>query len=219
MAKTILTKRQRQLLILLSKQAIITKKFYLSGGTALAEYYLRHRYSEDLDFFSLDEVDPMAIQVILKKIQKKIKMQSVDFQQSFNRNLFFLHFDGEVIKTEFTYYPFIQLERPRMIGNLRVDSLIDIAVNKVFTIYQRPKSRDFIDLYLIMRQEKWPFLFLREKARLKFDTHIDPLQMVSQLLKIKEVKDYPRMITKIDLKELEKFWLSQAADLKTKVLK
>ena len=67
MAKTILTKRQRQLLILLSKQAIITKKFYLSGGTALAEYYLRHRYSEDLDFFSLDEVDPMAIQVILKK--------------------------------------------------------------------------------------------------------------------------------------------------------
>ncbi|MDR1696214.1 MAG: nucleotidyl transferase AbiEii/AbiGii toxin family protein [Endomicrobium sp.] len=25
--------------------------FYFSGGTALSEYYLRHRYSEDLDFF------------------------------------------------------------------------------------------------------------------------------------------------------------------------
>ncbi len=219
MAKTILTKKQKQLLILLSKQAIITKNFYLSGGTALAEYYLHHRYSEDLDFFSMDEVDPMAIQIILKKIQKKTKMQSVDFQQSFNRNLFFLHFDKEVIKTEFTYYPFAQLEKPGIIGNLRVDSLIDIAVNKVFTIYQRPKNRDFIDLYLIMEQEKWPFLFLQEKARQKFDTYIDPLRMVSQLLKITETKDYPRMIIRIDLKKLEKFWISQAADLKTKVLK
>jgi len=219
MAKTVLTKKQKQLLILLSKQAIITKKFYLSGGTALAEYYLHHRYSEDLDFFSIDEVDPMAIQIILKKIQKKTKMQSVDFQQSFNRNLFFLHFDKEVIKTEFTYYPFVQLEKPGIIGNLRVDSLIDIAANKIFTIYQRPKSRDFIDLYLIMEQEKWPFLFLQEKARQKFDTHLDPLQMVSQLLRIGKIKDYPRMITKIDLKELGRFWLSQAADLRTKVLK
>ncbi len=26
--------------------------FYLAGGTALAEFYLRHRKSEDLDFFS-----------------------------------------------------------------------------------------------------------------------------------------------------------------------
>lgn len=219
MAKAILTKRQKQLLILLSEQSIITKKFYLSGGTALAEYYLHHRYSEDLDFFSMDEVDPMVIQVILKKIQKKTKMRSVDFQQSFNRNLFFLHFDQEVIKTEFTYYPFVQLEKPKIIDNLRVDSLIDIAVNKVFTIYQRPKSRDFIDLYLILKQEKWPFLFLQEKARQKFDTHIDPLQMVSQLLKIGETKDYPRMIIGIDLKELEKFWISQATDLKAKVLK
>ncbi|MBF8250000.1 MAG: hypothetical protein HW400_601 [Candidatus Levybacteria bacterium] len=219
MAKTILTGRQKQLLILLSGQTVITKNFYLSGGTALAEYYLHHRYSEDLDFFSMDEVDPMAIQVILKKIQKNTKMQSVDFQQSFNRNLFFLHSNGEVIKTEFTYYPFVQLEKPRIIDNLRIDSLLDIAVNKVFTIYQRPKSRDFIDLYLIMRQEKWPFLFLQEKARQKFDTHIDPLRMVSQLLKIKELRDYPRMIIGIDLKKLEKFWLSQAANLKTKVLK
>lgn len=219
MAETILTKKQQQLLILLSKQANITKNFYLSGGTALAEYYLHHRYSEDLDFFSLDEINPMVIQVFLKKIQKKTKIQSIDFQQSFNRNLFFLHFDGEIIKTEFTYYPFVQLEKPKKIDNLRIDSLIDIAVNKTFTIYQNPKSRDFIDLYLIMQQKKWSFLSLREKARLKFDTHIDPLQMVSQLLKVGEVKDYPRMIIKIDLKELKKFWISQAADLKTEVLK
>ncbi len=29
-----------------------TDAFYLSGGTALAEYYLQHRQSDDLDFFT-----------------------------------------------------------------------------------------------------------------------------------------------------------------------
>ena len=28
--------------------------FFLTGGTALSAFYLRHRYSEDLDLFSLD---------------------------------------------------------------------------------------------------------------------------------------------------------------------
>ena len=28
--------------------------FYLTGGTALAGYYLNHRISDDLDFFSFD---------------------------------------------------------------------------------------------------------------------------------------------------------------------
>ena len=32
-----------------------------------------------------------------------------------------------------------------------IDSLIDIATNKIFTIYQNPRSRDFIDLYLILK--------------------------------------------------------------------
>src|SRR3989344_290805 len=219
MAKTILTKRQRHLLNLLSGQTAITKNFYLSGGTALAEYYLHHRYSEDLDFFSLDEVVPMDIQIIFKKIQKKAEIRTIDFQQSFNRNLFFLHFDREVIKTEFTYYPFIALEKPKKIDGLRVDSLIDIAVNKTFTIYQNPRSRDFIDLYLIIKAKKWSFVSLRKKARMKFDTHIDSLQMASQLLKVKDLKDYPHMIGKMHFNELEEFWISQAASLKTEVLK
>jgi predicted nucleotidyltransferase component of viral defense system len=31
--------------------------FYLTGGTALAAYYLRHRLSEDLDFFAEKEFE------------------------------------------------------------------------------------------------------------------------------------------------------------------
>ncbi|MDO8498735.1 MAG: nucleotidyl transferase AbiEii/AbiGii toxin family protein [bacterium] len=220
MAQTILTPRQQLLLTLLFQQEGIKKYFYLSGGTALAEYYLHHRYSEDLDFFTSQEVDPMAIRVVLKKIQRQTGYVKIDYQQSFNRNLFFLHFtDGEIIKTEFTYYPFINIEQPRVINNARIDSLIDIAVNKTFTIYQKPRSRDFIDLYLILKKKKWLFEELLRKARIKFDTPIDPLQLAQQLLQVDELKDYPRMLIDQPYSDLEKFWLSEVTKLKSKAIK
>ncbi len=50
MGKTILTPTQRQVLDILAKNSKFTS-FYLTGGTALSEYYLHHRLSEDLDFF------------------------------------------------------------------------------------------------------------------------------------------------------------------------
>ena len=31
------------------------QQFFLTGGTALAEFYLHHRFSEDIDLFTLDE--------------------------------------------------------------------------------------------------------------------------------------------------------------------
>jgi predicted nucleotidyltransferase component of viral defense system len=207
------------LLSLLSEEKNLTSNFYLSGGTALAEYYLHHRLSEDLDFFSFEEVDPMVIQVLLKKIKSKASIKAIDYQQSFNRNLFFLHFEDEVIKTEFTYYPFTQLERSKLINELKIDSLIDIAVNKVFTIYQNPRSRDFIDLYLIMKEQKWSFEDLIKKAKIKFDTHIDPLQMAQQLLRVQEVKDYPRMLIPLEDKGWKDFWLEETEKLKGDVLK
>ena len=35
----------------------IDTKFYLTGGTALSRFYLNHRYSEDLDFFTNRDTD------------------------------------------------------------------------------------------------------------------------------------------------------------------
>lgn len=216
--KSILTARQKKLLHLFSSNTAIKKNFYLSGGTVLAEYYLHHRYSEDLDFFTEEEIDPMSIQVFIKDMTDKAGIKKVDFQQSFNRNLVFLHFEDEVIKTEFTYYPFTQLEPPKKMDGIRIDSLIDIAVNKTFTIYQKPRSRDFIDLYLIMKKKGWSFSDLRRKARMKFDTNIDPLQMAQQLLEVDHLEDFPRMIVRLDPKEWQEFWKKEADGLKSEVL-
>lgn len=58
MGKTILTPKQSQFLELISQDKQITKRFYLTGGTALSEFYLQHRLSYDIDLFTeKEEVD------------------------------------------------------------------------------------------------------------------------------------------------------------------
>jgi len=215
---SILSENQRLLLTLLSEDAPICKTFYLSGGTALAEFYLHHRFSEDLDFFSEEEFESEDVSAVLKKIQKAAGIIRVRYEQSFNRNLFFLELEKDEIKTEFTYFPFPRIEQKKKIGNLSIDSLIDIAVNKVFTIYQKPRSRDYIDLYCIMKRESWTIADLVRKARIKFDYHIDPLQLGAQFVKAQELKDYPRMLILIDDSAWQGFFLEEAKRLSPEVL-
>ncbi len=219
MTNDVLTEKQIAFLELVGQSESIVEKFYLSGGTALAGFFLQHRYSEDLDFFSETEFDPSAISAFLAKIKPKLGFQTVDYQQSFNRNLFFLPYEGaEILKTEFTYFPFTRLEQGLSEYGVSIDSLRDIAVNKLFTIYQRSQARDYVDLYFICKKQAWSIRELAKQARAKFDFHIDPIQLGTQFIKVTEARDLPRMIIKLDQAELEHFFLTEAKQLKPDVL-
>ena len=216
MAATILTSSQKKILAILAKDKFFSKNFYLSGGTALSEYYLHHRISEDLDFFSEDEIDKIWLNSLAKKIKLTIGFKKLDTEESFNRNLVYFTARKETIKTEFTYYPFLQI-KPTVIKNgIRVDSLTDIAVNKFFTIYQKPTARHFIDLYLIITEKKYVWDQLEKLARIKFETDIDPIQLGSQLIKAETIRDVPKMIIKISEREWRNYFISQALNLKQK---
>ena len=93
---SILTPQQIHALKLIS-QTKLARQFYFSGGTALSYYYLHHRLSEDLDFFNPDEFDPQAVTITLKSLQSKLDFNTIDFQNSFNRNLFFLRFKNAYV--------------------------------------------------------------------------------------------------------------------------
>lgn len=68
MGKTILTPRQLDFLECVQLEPSLIKRFYLTGGTALAEFYLKHRLSEDLDLFTQDqEVPQRAVHTFLGK--------------------------------------------------------------------------------------------------------------------------------------------------------
>lgn len=206
-----LSENQKKILALIGSEKTLAERFYFTGGTALAEYYLQHRLSEDLDFFSEQEFEPETISAFFKKIQGQAGIASVSLEQSFNRNIFLLTVGEETLKTEFTYFPFPRIEPSKKIGTLSIDSLLDIAVNKLFTIYQKPRARDFIDLYCILQKEgEWGIGTLPKKAQLKFDHYLDPLQLAAQFVKADILKDYPTMVKPLFKTEWQSFFIHEA---------
>lgn len=137
-----------------------------------------------------------------------------------NQFVFFDLTDNDKIKTEFTYFPFERIDKKNKTGDLYIDSFLDIAVNKIFTIYQKPRSRDFIDLYFILQKDKNLSLEgLIKKAQIKFGTYIDPIQLGAQYMKAKELKDFPRIL--VDIKEdvWQDFFITEAEKLSNKIIK
>ncbi len=214
---TILTDIQLLFLKLFSQQDF-SQRFYLSGGTALAAFYIPYRFSEDLDFFSEEEVQTEGIIAFLHSIKDKIKFTIFDFNTSFNRNLFFLKFPKDQLKLEFTYYPFKQINTPKTEYGIKIDSIEDIAVNKLFTFYQNPRSRDFMDLYMIIKKYSFTVENLIKKAKIKFDWHVDPLKLGTQFLLVKELKDYPRLIEALDKKKWQDFFKEEAKKLEKEII-
>ena len=214
----ILSQRQIDLLELIGKEESITKAFYLSGGTPLAAFYLHHRYSEDLDFFSEQEVDVLTLQTFFKKHKTKLEYKNIELQQSFNRNIFFLEFADETVKIEFTYFPFPRIKKSEKQYGIDIDSLKDIAANKLFTIYQRTKARDYIDLYCIIKKEDYTVKELIVLAKAKFESHIDALSLGTKFMKAKEATDMPRLIEKVSNNEWQSFFEKEAQKLKKGIL-
>lgn len=214
----IITNTQKNILDIFSQNKYLTENFVLSGGTALAGFYLPYRFSEDLDFFSLDEINVSDVTTFLKSLKSKINYSKFDINTSFNRNLVYLHFSSEIVKLEFTYYPFPPVEKPNFYENIKIDTILDIAVNKLFTIYQKPRSRDFIDLYMIQKKYHYKISDLIKKAKLKFDWHVDNLKLGSQFLLCTTLSDYPNLVKPIEPLLWQKYFLDEAKELGQNVI-
>ncbi len=221
MGKSILTTKQLNFLELVSNDKQITKRFYFTGGTALAEFYLQHRLSEDIDLFTeIEEVNQSVIESFLKKISPKLSIVEIKKSQFLGLFSYTLIFkDGERLKVDFNYYPFLRINKGKNFKNLEVDSLYDIAVNKVQTILTRVRSRDFIDLYFIMKAFDYSLGQLIRDSKVKFDWHIDHVTLASQFIKVNELGDFPTMLVPFDRKAMEKFFLDLAKSLEDGIFK
>lgn len=224
MEQSILTPTQKILLGEISQYPPLTKRFYLTGGTALAEFYLHHRISEDLDFFSEEEFDTTYITVFFKKNKEKVGFQKIDPHRKPNRFIYFLHFKEERLKVDFAFYPYprIRADLGKKFGSLKIDSVFDIATNKVFTLFQHPRLRDYIDLYFIFKRS--PNFNLEELvayARNKFDFVVDRKELAKNFLKVLDLDqaDFPRMLVPFERKEVEDFFLGLAKSLKGEIFK
>lgn len=129
-----------------------------------------------------------------------------------------MQFPKDTLKLEFTYYPFQSFDLSKEEFGIKIDSIEDIAVNKLFTIYQNPRSRDFMDLYMIVKKYNFSIEDLLKKARMKFDWQVDPIKLGSQFLLAEEVKDYPRLISPLNENKWQNFFKEEARKLGKDIL-
>jgi predicted nucleotidyltransferase component of viral defense system len=221
MGKTILTPKQLKFLEFTAAEKQITKRFYLTGGTALAEFYLKHRLSQDLDLFSeKTEVNPKVIEPFLKKITPSlgvIHIKRSQFLGLFSYKL--IYKDKEELKVDFNYYPFPRIEKGKKFKNLEIASIYDIAVDKLHTLFMKPRGRDYIDLYFILKQTNYSLRRLILDAKAKFDWHIDKVNLASQFVRVKEFKEIPPMLKPFKRQKMEDFFLNLAKSLEKEIFR
>lgn len=221
MGKTILTSQQLNFLELVQKDPQITKRFYFTGGTALSEFYLKHRLSEDIDLFTEEEeVNQTVVDAFLRKISSALQVVRIEKSQFLGLVSYLLIFkNNRKLKVDFNYYPFPRVERGKKYKNLEIDSIYDIAVNKVHTMFMRTRSRDFVDVYFIMKTGDYNLDQLIRDAKAKFDWHIDKVTLGSQFMKVKEIKDMPTMLVPFKRQDMENFFIKLAKSLEKEIFK
>ena len=113
MGKTILTPKQLNFLEIIQQDKQITSRFYFTGGTALAEFYLQHRLSEDIDLFTeAQEVNQATVNAFLKRISPQLSIKEIKPTQFMGLFSYILVFnDNEQLKVDFNYYPFPRIHK------------------------------------------------------------------------------------------------------------
>ena len=215
-----LSLRQKQFLAVVLQTDEILKQFYLSGGTALSSWYLHHRESHDLDFFSNQPFDGEKITHWIKQNEKKLEFQSLVINDDFGFYTFlFRYMDNSRFKVDFNHYTSKRLTKGIDWNGLEIDSMYEIAVNKTHTIRTHPRERDYIDLYFILKETNWNIDKLLVDADRKFDATTDILQVAKHFLKATEITEFPKMLVPFDINEMRHFYECLAGTLKSKILK
>jgi len=219
-SKTILKPIHREFLEAVNKKNYITKNYYWTGGTVLSEFYLHHRDSQDIDLFIEDrEVFLPPIASFMEKFRRQTKANKLTHETFLGLESFRFEYTDTALKVDFNYYPFLRIEKGKKWKNIEIDSILDIAVNKVHTIYMKPRARDYIDLFFIMKAQNYSLEYLIKQAKAKFDWHIDPIQLGNKFILVFKKQDFPKMPVPFNRKEMETFFLKLAKRLEGEIFK
>ncbi len=189
-----------------------TPPFFLTGGTALSAFYLQHRYSEDLDLFTLDSdvFDRVPLYVADTATRLTASVASLQTAPQFRR--YQLSRKGESVIVDFVreVVPQISEEKNRFEG-IMVDTLDDITANKICTVISRAEIKDYIDLYFLGRAG-YPLENYIESAQRK-DAGVSQAMLAYLLseLRLSKVPDF--MIAPVSLKDLQEYFHSLARKL------
>lgn len=214
---SILTSDQKRILDQINKSQFIRSNFYFTGGTVLSEFYLKHRFSEDLDFFSDKKFD---FDLVLQEVNFWSKKLNFTFTRQSKEvvDIYILSFkDKNTLKLDFGYYPYPRVEKGIMYQEIIIDSLLDIAINKLASVNQRSSVKDFVDLYYLL--DRFTIWDLIEGVKIKFRMELDHWILGSDLEYVaKDFQTLPKMIKPLTLEELKNFFRKKAKELGMNVI-
>lgn len=130
------------------------EQFYLAGGTALAEYYLGHRLSFDLDYFTGVEnlILPTSYQIEQACNRSKLPVKVIRRFATFVQ--FEVERENESLKIDLALDSPYRFE-PTVLckEGIYVNDYADLRVDKLLAYFGRAEPRDAVDLFFIIQRE------------------------------------------------------------------
>lgn len=198
-----LTPTQKKVLNLFAKSPL-KDRFYWTGGTLLSARYLHHRRSNDLDFFSDESFTYNQIIGFIRKLKKELKLPKVEERKIYDRQEFVLHNKGK-LRLEFVQYDHPKIRPREKWKGIMVDSLDDIAANKLMSLFDRNDPKDLFDLYFLLTDEKYTIKKLLELVEKKFGVSFEKSNALSEFHKsTKELNNLKPLILAKNQKERNK---------------
>lgn len=188
------------------------QRFFLTGGTALAEYYFHHRLSEDIDLFTThDETLELARQEVRRLAQiLNASLTSVISTPTFQR-FELTRADSPSLKLDLVRNVDFQFGQHQNFDGVLVDSLENLGSNKVTAIFGRTQSKDFVDLYYLLHAgQDLPQLIRNAKEK---DAGLTEFWLAGMMRQVEKLKVLPVMLQPLELETLKVFFLQLADEL------
>ena len=161
--------------------------FYLTGGTALAEFYLGHRKSYDLDLFTAEEGLILPFSRIVADGLKSDGLHVTVIRRFSSFVEFEVAYENEKTRVQLAYDSPFRFEEPvdSELG-IKINDYKDIIVDKFLAFFGRTEPRDAVDLFFILKKES-----IEDIAKLaaKKDPGFDLYWLAVALRKVKDFPD------------------------------
>jgi len=222
----ILTATHEVILSILAKSDL-KDRFYWTGGTLLSHYYLHHRKSFDLDFFTEKPFEHDELLPFISSVKKALDIDHFEETKVYDRWEYVIPTDP-ITRFEFVYYNHEKKRlRPLLTyRGLLIDNITDMAANKVMAYLDRNQPKDLLDVYTLLSEGKFTLIKLLRLVEQKFGERIPEFLFWSESGKsLKRLEDLRPYLLESDprkqdefLKDVKYFFLDQGKDFLSTLL-
>jgi predicted nucleotidyltransferase component of viral defense system len=217
-SKGIVTELQIDILHAFSKVPDASS-FYLSGGTALADFFLAHRKSFDLDLFTVERglVLPFS-RIFENELRRSLVVRIVRRLESFVE--YEVGMGEESTKVQLAYDSPFRFGEP--LGSdlgVKVNDYKDLVVDKLLAFFGRAEPRDAIDLYFILETEDiWELIRSAEEKDPGFDLYWFAMALGKTRVFPDDISRWPvEMIRETDARLLKDLFLSLSKEIMERI--